>query len=181
MRKKNRFRSIIKWLFLGWLVIFVSGMLIPQNLKMPVVGANKNSYNPKSFWHEGWGSSIVHQGVDIFARKGTSVHSATYGIVLLTANTGKGGKCIVVLGPKWRLHYYAHLDEIHTSFLSPVSPHTEIGTVGNTGNAIHTPSHLHYSIWTPIPYPWRMDDETMGWKKMFILNPIVFLDEIDEL
>lgn len=31
---------------------------------------------------------------------------------------------------------------------------TEIGTVGNTGNAISTLSHLHYGIGTLVLYPW---------------------------
>ena len=52
---------------------------------------------------------------------------------------------------------------------------TVIGTVGNTGNAKTTPAHLHYSIVTMIPYPWRIDDARLGWQKMFYLNPIDYL------
>ena len=70
-------------------------MLIPQNLKMPVVGAGSNDYNHETFWYEGWGTSIVHKGVDVFAKKGTRVNSATWGIVLITAERGKGGKFVV--------------------------------------------------------------------------------------
>ena len=95
--------------------IVVIGMLLPQNLKMPVVGASNNDYNHETFWYEGWGTSIVHKGVDVFAKKGTRINSATWGLVLTTAERGKGGKFVVILGPKWRLHYYAHLDEIRTS------------------------------------------------------------------
>jgi murein DD-endopeptidase MepM/ murein hydrolase activator NlpD len=142
----------IKKLVLVIISILMIGLLLPQNLKMPVCGADKNSYNHETFWYEGWGSSIVHKGVDVFAKKGTSVHSATWGIVLTTAEYGKGGKFILVLGPKWRIHYYAHLDEIRTSPFSFVTQDTEIGTVGNTGNAATTPAHLHYGIGTLIPY-----------------------------
>ncbi|MBR4312958.1 MAG: M23 family metallopeptidase [Bacteroidaceae bacterium] len=157
------------------LAIVGVGMLIPQNLKMPVVGADSNSYNHETFWYEGWGTSIVHKGIDVFARRGTRVNSATIGIVLLTAEYGKGGKFVVVLGPKWRLHYYAHLDEIKTKRFALVNQNTEIGTVGNTGNAITTPAHLHYGIGTLIPYPWRMDDAPLGHQKAFYLNPIDYL------
>lgn len=157
------------------LVILVIGLLIPQNLKMPVVGANSYSYSHKTFWHGGWGSSIVHKGVDIFACKGTRINSSTIGIVLLTGHLKKGGNYVLILGPKWRLHYYAHLDEIRTSAFSFVTQNTEIGTVGNTGNAKNTPPHLHYSITTKIPYPWRIDNSTQGWMKMFYLNPIDYL------
>ena len=155
--------------------IVLIGMLIPQNLKMPVVGADSNDYNHQTFWHEGWGTSIVHKGVDVFAKRGTSVHPATWGVVLATAERGKGGKFVVILGPKWRLHYYAHLDEIRTKPFSFVTQESEIGTVGNTGNAITTPAHLHYGIATMIPYPWRIDDAPLGWQKMFYLNPIDYL------
>lgn len=152
--------------------ILLIGMLIPQNLKMPVVGAGSNDYNHETFWYEGWGTSIVHKGVDVFAKKGTRVNSATCGVVLATAERGKGGKFVVVLGPKWRLHYYAHLDEIKTKPFAFVTQDTEIGTVGNTGNAVTTPAHLHYGIATLLPYFWRIDDAPLGWQKMFYLNPI---------
>lgn len=165
----------IKIISLVILSVILIGLLIPQNLKMPVVGADSNSYNHNAFWHGGWGSSIVHKGIDVFAKKGTSIHSATKGIVLTTAEYGKGGKFVLVLGPKWRLHYYAHLDEIKTKRFAFVNQDTEIGTVGNTGNAINTPAHLHYSIFTLIPYPWRIDDATQGLRKMFYLNPIDYL------
>lgn len=165
----------IKIISLVILSVILIGLLIPQNLKMPVVGADSNSYNHNAFWHGGWGSSVVHKGIDVFAKKGTSVHSATKGIVITTAECGKGGKFVLILGPKWRLHYYAHLDEIKTKRFAFVNQDTEIGTVGNTGNAINTPAHLHYSIFTLIPYPWRIDKTTQGWRKMFYLNPIDYL------
>lgn len=119
----------------------------------------------------------MHKGVDVFAKRGTSIYSSTCGIVLATAERGKGGKFVVVLGPKWRLHYYAHLDEIRTSPLSFVTQDTEIGTVGNTGNANTTPAHLHYGIGTLIPYLWRIDNAPLGWQKMFYLNPIDYLEK----
>lgn len=165
----------IKIISLVILSIIVIGLLIPQNLKMPVVGADDNSYNHETFWYEGWGSSIVHKGIDVFAKKGTSVHSATKGIVLITTEYGKGGKFVLILGPKWRLHYYAHLDEIKTKRFAFVTHDTEIGTVGNTGNAINTPAHLHYGIGTLVLYPWRIDRAPLGWQKMFYLNPIDYL------
>lgn len=165
----------IKIISLVILSIIVIGLLIPQNLKMPVVGANSHSYNHETFWYEGWGTSIVHKGIDVFAKKGTSVHSATKGIVLITTEYGKGGKFVLVLGPKWRLHYYAHLDEIKTKRFAFVDQDTEIGTVGNTGNAINTPAHLHYGIGTLVLYPWRIDKAPLGWQKMFYLNPIDYL------
>lgn len=168
-------KKILLYTLLALATIVIAGLLMPQNLQMPVVGADDNSYNHETFWYEGWGTSIVHKGIDVFAKRGTSVHSATIGIVLFTAEYGKGGKFVVVLGPKWRLHYYAHLDEILTKPFALVGHNTEIGAVGNTGNAATTPAHLHYGIGTLIPYPWRIDDAPLGHQKAFYLNPIDYL------
>lgn len=170
-------RKSIKIVMLGILIIAIVGFVVPQDLRMPVAGANANSYNHETFWYEGWGSSVVHKGVDIFAKRGTPIHSSTLGIVVAASEGGKGGKYVVILGPKWRLHYYAHLDEITTKPFALVSHDTVIGTVGNTGNAATTPAHLHYSIATLVPYPWRIDDAPLGWQKMFYLNPIEYLDK----
>ena len=170
-------KRFIKRTIVTLLAIFLLGMLIPQQLQMPVEGAGRHSYNPQSFWYGGWGSSVVHKGVDIFARRGTPVYSSTTGFVLATANFGKGGNFVVILGPKGRIHYYAHLNEIKTSAFRFVSRNSLIGTVGNTGNAATTPSHLHYSIATLVPYPWRISDGPHGWRKMFYLNPIDYLKD----
>lgn len=158
------------------LVLFV-GYLIPQNFSNPLDKADENSYNPKSFWYYPWGKSGTHKGVDIFAKEGTKVNSSTGGLVIFKGEIQLGGKVVVVLGPKWRLHYYAHLKDINTKFLSWTNKGEMIGTVGTTGNAKGKAPHLHYSIVTLVPYPWRMDREKQGWKKMFYLNPISYLKQ----
>jgi len=112
----------IGWVFLA---IFLLGLLIPQNLEMPVVGATNKSYDKDTF------------------------------CVLVSSKINKGGNIILILGPKWRVHYYAHLDELTTSHFSLVSKKIQIGTVGDSGNAKGKPPHLHYSIATIIPYFWR--------------------------
>ncbi len=164
--------KIIKRLLWSFAIVLVIGLLMPQNLKMPVQGATTADYHPNSFWFHPWGKSVTHKGVDIFANKGTRIHSAVRGIVLYSGNINMGGNVVLILGPKWRLHYYAHLDQITTAPYSFVSQNTQIGTVGNSGNAIGKPAHLHYSIFTLLPYPWRIDKSPQGWKKMLYLNPI---------
>lgn len=158
------------------LIIIFIGYVIPENFSMPVQGATSKDYNDKSFWYYPWGKSVTHKGVDIFAKKGTQLNSATSGIVLYTGNVSMGGNVVVILGPKWKLHYYAHLDRISTSSLSIVSKKEKIGTIGNSGNAKGKSPHLHYSIATIIPYPWRIDNDRQGWKKMFYLNPITHIE-----
>ncbi len=146
--------------------------MIPQNLEMPVEDATSNDYNKDTFWYYPWGRSGTHKGVDVFAKKGRTINSSTLGIVLYSGKIKMGGNVVLVLGPKWRLHYYAHLDEINTSGFQWVNKNTKIGTVGDSGNAKGKPPHLHYSIATIFPYIWRIDNDVQGWKKMFYLNPI---------
>ncbi len=143
---------------------------------MPVKGASKSDYNSESFWYFPWGKSVTHKGVDIFAKKGTEINSSTYGFVLYAGEISLGGKFALILGPKWRLHYYAHLNELETSSLNFVNKKTVIGTVGTSGNALGKAPHLHYSILTMIPYVWKVDSDRQGWKKMFYLNPIGYLE-----
>ncbi len=145
---------------------------------MPVEGATNNDYNQESFWYYPWGKSGTHKGVDIFASKGTNLNSSVSGFVLYTGDIEIGGKVVVVLGPKWRIHYFAHLDEIAT-FMDWVNRNQKIGTVGDSGNAKGKPPHVHYSIITLFPYLWRIDLKPQAWKKMFYLNPITYLNEID--
>ncbi|MBO9201954.1 MULTISPECIES: M23 family metallopeptidase [Niastella] len=159
------------------LIILLIGFLIPQSYRMPVEGATFKSYSQNSYWAYPWGKSVTHKGVDIFAKKGTPIHSSTYGIVIFKGQIEMGGNVVLVLGPKWRLHYYAHLDDITTGMFSFVSKSSQIGTVGATGNAVGKPPHLHYAIKTVLPYPWRIDKSIQGWKKMFYLNPIPYLNE----
>ncbi|MFP2997756.1 M23 family metallopeptidase [Spongiivirga sp. MCCC 1A20706] len=158
------------------LIIIVIGFLLPQKMIIPVKGATTADWDDNSFWAYPWGSSITHKGIDIFKEKGTDVVSSTYGIVIYTYEGGKGGKSVMVLGPKWRFHYYAHLNEIDAFPLQPVKSGTKLGTVGNTGNAVNTPSHLHYAITTPFPYWWLRDpDAIQGYRKMFYLDPDTWL------
>lgn len=162
---------------LSLLLIVVAGLIIPQGLVNPVEDAGKHSYNSKSFWYYPWGKSGTHKGVDIFAKEGTRVQSSTAEFVLFRGEIERGGKVVLIVGPKWRLHYYAHLAEIRATFFSFATAGETIGTVGTSGNAKGKSPHLHYSIITLIPYPWRIDREIQGWKKMFYLNPITYLED----
>lgn len=175
--KKRFLLRGLKYSVLSLLAFFLIGMLWPQSLQMPVAGANEADYNPKSFWHYPWGKSVVHHGVDIFARKGTRLNAATNGLVLSAGNGGRGGRWVVMLGPKWRMHYYAHLETLNCKKGQWISARQQIGTVGNSGNAEGKPAHLHYSIISLVPMPWRIDSAPLGWRKMFFLNPIDYLSE----
>lgn len=172
-------KTIKKWMLahrwktsLGLSIILLLswGLWIPEKAMIPVQGATARDWNPKSFWYEPWGASGVHKGIDIFAPEGRPVLSAVSGIVLFQGDLRLGGHVIAVLGPKWRIHYYAHLaDSRDTPFF--VRRGTIIGAVGSSGNAKGKPPHLHYSVISIIPAPWRFSLKTQGWKQMFFLNP----------
>jgi len=159
------------------IIILLTGFLIPQRFVIPVEGAKKGDWNEESFWYYPWGESVTHKGVDIFAKEGTNVVSSTSGFIVYKGEIGRGGLVVLILGPKWRLHYYAHLNEINIGWLNYAGKGEKIGTVGRTGNAKNTPPHLHYTILTIVPYPWRIDSDIQGWKKMFYLNPIEYMNK----
>lgn len=166
-----------KKMALGFIVVLFGGLLIPQHFTNPVENANNKSYNAQSFWYYPWGKSGTHKGVDIFAKEGTVVKSSTGGLVIFSGEIKIGGNVVIIVGPKWRIHYYAHLKDINTNIFSWTSRNERIGTVGTSGNARGKSPHLHYSILTLIPYPWKIDQQKQGWKKVFYLNPITFLNE----
>ncbi len=168
MRGKRRWLLALVALALLW-------QLAPERPQSPVQGATRGDWNEASFWHEPWGRSSVHKGIDIFARRGTPVLAPTYGLILFSGEIAVGGKVVLALGPAWRLHYLAHLQEIAVSAGRPVATGMVLGSVGDSGNAKGTPPHLHYSVVSILPRPWRADDASQGWKKMFYLDPAEFL------
>ncbi len=159
-----------RWLRLS-VVITLFGLLLPAQGVVPVQGATTRDWNPHSLWHHPWGKSGVHKGVDIFAPKGTPVLSNGTGLVLFKGELALGGNVVAVLGAKWRIHYYAHLKQSNAKWFEWVSSGERIGQVGDSGNAAGKPPHLHYSIITLVPYPWRISLQPQGWKRMFYLNP----------
>jgi murein DD-endopeptidase MepM/ murein hydrolase activator NlpD len=134
---------------------------MPTDLPIPVSGINK--YQLKDTWGAARSRGRSHEGIDIMAKRGTKVLSATDGIVADMRNNNLGGKVIWIVGPAGSYHYYAHLDK-HKRGLDVgdvVDEGDVIGYVGNTGNARGGSPHLHYGIYlsgkgrgavNPYPY-----------------------------
>ena len=158
--------------------VLIIGFMIPEPKRIPVKSATSNDWNSATFWYEPWGTSGVHKGIDIFATSGTPVVAATNQLVLFRGEFKKGGKVIIAIGPSWKLHYYAHLATINhnSGFFS--SAGSQLGTVGDSGNAKGKPPHLHYSILSLIPRPWLIDSSSQGFKKAFYLDPIKYFNAI---
>ena len=121
----------------------------PSSLQIPVMNLTRAQI--ANSWGAPRSGGRGHQGVDIFAARGTPVLSATAGIVFRVGTNELGGLVINILGPGRQVHYYAHLDR-YGGFEpgDEVGPGNIIGYVGNTGNARDTPPHLHYGVYDPV-------------------------------
>jgi peptidoglycan LD-endopeptidase LytH len=126
----------------------------PARLPNPVGGSGKPFVDT---WQAVRSEGRRHEGVDLFAPRGTPVRSTTRGVVTRVGTNRLGGQVVGVLGPGLEWHYYAHLDAfgpIREGDL--VEPGQILGYVGNSGNAKGTPPHLHYGIYRSgaiNPYP----------------------------
>lgn len=100
------------------------------------------------------GGTRKHHGVDIFAEKGTPVTAVINGYVR-AGTSDRGGKHVWLTGSMIGLgsarYYYAHLDEFAVESGDRVKKGEILGYVGNTGNAITTPPHLHFGIYSGGP------------------------------
>ena len=89
-----------------------------------------------------------HEGVDIFARRGTPVIAPTDGYITRVGLNKLGGKVVWMKDPRrGHSYYFAHLDsQMVTAGMRVYQGHV-LGLVGNTGNAKYTPPHLHFGIY----------------------------------
>jgi Membrane proteins related to metalloendopeptidases len=116
-------------------------------LRMPVVGVRNRDLDDS--WHAPRdGGDRLHTGIDIFAAKGTELVAVADGIVSYIGEQPKGGRCLWLTTENGASFYYAHLDRWAAGLYEgmEVQAGDLLGYVGNTGNAIHTPSHLHFGV-----------------------------------
>ena len=123
----------------------------------PVAGKGNTAI--QSFWGNARdGGKRSHEGIDIFAKRGTPVIAAVDGRVSRTGNRGLGGKQVWLReGMFGNSLYYAHLDSIIAQHGQQVKVGDTLGLIGNTGNAKTTPPHLHFGIYrggaiNPLPF-----------------------------
>ncbi|USX28994.1 M23 family metallopeptidase [Oxalobacteraceae bacterium OTU3CINTB1] len=134
----------------------LAAMPKPIALPVPVEGVRARAL--RDTWGGARSEGRKHQGIDIFARRGTPVLSSTEGIVLRAGSNRLGGLVVWVMGPGGQRHYYAHLDRhAHVETGMRIEAGRVLGYVGDTGNAKGTPPHLHYGVYDVggaiNPYP----------------------------
>ncbi len=101
-----------------------------------------------------------HEGVDIFAPKGTPALASVDGVISGVGTSPLGGNVAFLTDNDRNIRlYYAHLDRWNVSNGQRVSIGDTVGFVGNTGNARTTGPHLHFGIYgfsdgatDPLPF-----------------------------
>ena len=158
MKKISGLTILIAFSFLSTgFVTTVPANAISKSLVFPVAGKKSNVGSNWGAVRDG--GKRKHQGIDIFARKGTPVVAICDGIISSRGITPRGGKILWLNAASYSWSaYYAHLDKQFVKEGQFVKKGQVLGTVGNTGNARTTPAHLHFGIYTwkgavnPFPY-----------------------------
>lgn len=168
-----------KWkiLFLIPILYLISTLVVNiigenRELKNPVKDASSKSWDKQSYWYYPWGNSGVHKGIDIFAPHKAIVLSPVDGLVIDAGYGKNGGNYLYMVSKEMRVYYFAHLNITKVKTLDYVKKGSQLGEVGNTGNALSKPYHLHFSVFSLVPIIKNYDGSSYeGWKKMFYLNP----------
>ena len=110
-------------------------------------------------WHAPRSGGRLHQGTDVFAPKGSPAYAVVDGTIDKVGDGGLGGVTFWLRADNGDRFYYAHHDARDVSVGQRVSAGDVLGTVGNTGNAETTPSHIHFEAHpggggAVNPYPW---------------------------
>jgi murein DD-endopeptidase MepM/ murein hydrolase activator NlpD len=147
------------------------------SLGFPVSGKDDRAIG--SFWGVARdGGRRKHEGVDIFAKRGTPVVASVEGTVRGVNTNRLGGKVVWLSDSKRdQVLYYAHLDEQLVQPGQHVRVGDTLGRVGNTGNAVTTQPHLHFGIYryrggAVDPYPFLRSPLTK------LVQPAVDLEKL---
>lgn len=153
--------KILIWTSLSILFVFLGYFLLPNDwqiiysqiftlrthhkILLPIKSVNINDVE-NTYGAERPGGR-KHEGLDIFAPLFAPIISASDGVILYIGRDILGGNVIRILGNDNRIYYYAHLSK-YLDFKTEykIKQGQTIGYVGNTGNAVSTPPHLHFEI-----------------------------------
>ncbi|MGO4537470.1 LysM peptidoglycan-binding domain-containing protein [Paenibacillus sp. 2TAB19] len=137
----------------------------PDNYLTGVFPLAKGSYTPftntyadSRTWSPDGAAARSHEGVDIFADKGTPVYSALGGTIVKAAWNEYGGWRVTVRVDESTEFYYAHLSKYATGIKEGVTVTAGqlIGYVGSTGYGPEGTEgkflpHLHFGIYKRTP------------------------------
>ncbi len=144
---ERRFSSVLEQLILPLKLAQLALQEPDSTILMPV--HDMTVARVTDTWGAARGADRTHEGQDIFAPAGTPIFSGTRGYVRRIDVTTLGGNVVFVTGAGGRRYYYAHLERIADGLRvgQAVTTDTVLGFVGNTGNALTTPPHLHFGVY----------------------------------
>lgn len=134
-------------------VWLVTATQVPTHVRLPVgsvvIGAtitqpfgcstlDLEPFDPLCPWHH------IHTGIDLAAREGTEVHSATDGIAFPGFDPAGAGNFVVVTVDAHVRILYCHLAAFRIAAGQTVTPGQVIGLLGATGLA--TGPHVHLQV-----------------------------------
>jgi murein DD-endopeptidase MepM/ murein hydrolase activator NlpD len=114
--------------------------------RLPVAGL--------AYWSDDWHAprccpeAHLHQGLDIFAPKNAPALAVAVGRVTRIVNGPVSGKAVYLTDAHGTYYFYGHLNGYAKDLQvgQEVRVGELIGYVGNTGNALGTPAHIHFEI-----------------------------------
>lgn len=118
-----------------------------SGLRMPIAGLKPQDLED-NFGMPRDGGRRTHKGIDIFAPRGAKILAVADGYISYIGEQGKGGRCLWLVTDQGSSFYYAHLDRWAPGIYEGMEVRSGeiLGYVGNTGNALKTPPHLHFGV-----------------------------------
>lgn len=148
-----------------WSGLYISVPTRPANFQNGVFPLKAGTYVPfdnnyaaERVWSPNGDAVRSHEGIDIFAPKGTPVYSATDGTISKIGWNEYGGWRVTIKSGE-NSFYYAHLNGYGYNLYAgaPIKRGQIIGYVGSTGyGPVGTEgkfeSHLHFGMYTNTPW-----------------------------
>ena len=138
----------------------VMGVASTQGYVFPVLGAGISYTDDYGAPRAGTG---WHQGTDLFGPTGTPLVAVADGVLSKVGVNTLGGNRLWLTDDRGNTYYYAHLSAFAPVAVdgARVRAGQVIGFLGNTGQAITTPPHLHFEIHpgggdSVNPYPYLL-------------------------
>ncbi len=108
----------------------------------PVSGRITSKYGNRK--HPVSGRYHMHTGLDIAAKKGTTIKAAANGVVLFSGDGGTYGNMVVIRHQENYITVYAHASKLIVKKGQYVKQGQKIAEVGSTG--VTTGNHLHFEV-----------------------------------
>lgn len=120
---------------------------IVDDLPVPVLFGAPLSTITDNFGDPRGGGARTHEGLDILAPEGTPIVSPTDAVVIRVSEGQNSGLYVTTANPGGESFIYMHLSEIaDIEAGDELDAGDLIGLVGDTGNALGGPAHLHWEI-----------------------------------